>query len=118
MKISTKIALGFGILVVLVLVTGIFAITGFSHSSSLFNKMDTVTMPKWTAVGEMNQKVAAAHVDFMEFLLSGKLSARDNVAGIIRNLENLAQPWHVCTKQYRPGRCSGTRLSYTNTNTR
>jgi methyl-accepting chemotaxis protein len=91
MKISTKIALGFGILVALVLVTGIFAITSFSHSSTLFNKMDTETMPKWTAVGEMNQKVAAAYVDFMEFLLSGKLSARDNVAGIIRNLENLAR---------------------------
>jgi methyl-accepting chemotaxis protein len=91
MKISTKIALGFGILVVLVLITGVFAITSFRHSSTLFNKMDTETMPKWTAVGEMNQKVAAAHVDFMEFLLSGKLSARDNVAGLIRNLEILAR---------------------------
>ena len=91
MKISTKISLGLGVLVVLVWVIGIFAFTSFSHSITLFNKMDTDTMPKWTAVGEMSQKVTAAHVDFMEFLLSGKLSARDNVAGLIRSLETLAR---------------------------
>lgn len=91
MKIATKILLGFGILIILVWVIGIFSITSFSHSSSLFNKMDTETMPKLTAVGEMSQKITEAHVEFMEFLLSGKISARDNVSGIVRTLETLAQ---------------------------
>jgi len=91
MKISTKILLGFGILIVLVWVIGIFAITSFSYSSTLFNKMDTDTMPKLIAVGDMSQKVTEAHVEFMEFLLSGKISSRDNVAGILRSLENLGK---------------------------
>jgi methyl-accepting chemotaxis protein len=91
MKISTKILLGFGILIVLVWVIGIFAITSFSYSSTLFNKMDTDTMPKLIAVGDMSQKVTEAHVEFMEFLLSGKISSRDNVAGILRSLKNLGR---------------------------
>ncbi|MCU0285095.1 MAG: MCP four helix bundle domain-containing protein [Acidobacteria bacterium] len=91
MKISTKILLGFGILIVLILVIGIFSITSFSHSSALFNKMDNETIPKLTTVGEMSQKVAEAHVDFMEFLLSGKVSARDKVISIMRALESLSQ---------------------------
>jgi methyl-accepting chemotaxis protein len=91
MKISIKIALGFGILVVLVWIIGIFAILSFSQSSGLFNKMDNETMPKLTSVSEMRQKVSESHVDFMEFLLSGKISARDNVASMTRNLETLAQ---------------------------
>ena len=73
MKISMKISLGFGILIVLVWVIGLFSIMSFSHSSGLFNKMDTDTIPKLTALGEMSQKVTEAHVEFMEFLLSGKI---------------------------------------------
>jgi nitrogen fixation/metabolism regulation signal transduction histidine kinase len=42
-------------------------------------------------IGEMRQKVTEAHVEFMEFLLSGKISSRDNVAGIMRSLENVAK---------------------------
>lgn len=91
MKISTKIMLGFGILIVLILVIGLYAITSFSHSGTLFNKMDNETIPKLITVGEMGQKVAEAHVDFMEFLLSGKVSARDKVVGIMRALETLSQ---------------------------
>ena len=91
MKISTKILLGFGILIVLVWVIGIFAITSFSYSSNLFNKMDNDTIPKMIDIGEMRQKVTEAHVEFMEFLLSGKISSRDNVAGIMRSLENVAR---------------------------
>jgi len=91
MKISTKILLGFGILIVLVWIIGIFAITSFSYSSNLFNKMDNDTIPKMIAVGEMSQKVTEAHVEFMEFLLSGKISSRDNVAAIIGTLETLGQ---------------------------
>lgn len=91
MKISMKISLGLGVLIVLVWVIGIFSIMSFSHSSGLFNKMDTDTIPKLTASGEMSQKVTEAHVDFMEFLLSGKIGARDNVSGLLRSLENLAQ---------------------------
>lgn len=91
MKISTKILLGFGILIVLIWIIGIFSITSFSRSSTLFNKMDNETIPALTTVGEMGQKVAEAHVDFMEFLLSGKVSARDKVVGIMRTLETLAQ---------------------------
>lgn len=91
MKIATKILLGFGVLIILVWVIGIFSITSFSHSSTLFNKMDTQTIPRLTAVGEMSQKITEAHVEFMEFLLSGKISARDNVSGIVRTLETLAQ---------------------------
>jgi nitrogen fixation/metabolism regulation signal transduction histidine kinase len=53
--------------------------------------MDTETIPKLTAVGEMSQKITEAHVEFMEFLLSGKISARDNVSGIVRTLETRAQ---------------------------
>ncbi|MCP5102741.1 MAG: hypothetical protein GY950_05160, partial [bacterium] len=90
MKLSVKVILGFGILVALVLIVGIFSIMSFSQSSGLFNKMDNETIPKLTAAGEMSQKVTEAHVEFMEFLLSGKLGARDNVSGILRNLENLA----------------------------
>jgi methyl-accepting chemotaxis protein len=91
MKISTKILLGFGFLIILVWIVGIFSISSFSSSSNLFEKMDNDTMPKLTAVGEMSQKVTEAHVEFMEFLLSGKISSRDNVAGIIRNIETLAR---------------------------
>jgi len=91
MKISTKIFLGFGILIVLVWVIGIFAITSFSYSSGLFNKMDNDTIPKMMALGEMSQKVTQAHVEFMEFLLSGKMNSRDNVAAITRNIENIAR---------------------------
>lgn len=91
MKISAKILLGLGILIALVWVIGIFAITSFSYSSTLFNKMDTDTIPKMVAAGEMSQQVTEAHVEFMEFLLSGKISSRDNVAGITRNLENVAK---------------------------
>ena len=91
MKISTKILLGFGILIVLVWVIGIFAITSFSYSINLFNKMDNDTIPKMIDIGEMRQKVTEAHVEFMEFLLSGKISSRDNVAGIMRSLENVAK---------------------------
>ncbi|MCK5059381.1 MAG: methyl-accepting chemotaxis protein [Candidatus Aminicenantes bacterium] len=91
MKIATKILLGFGILIALVWVIGIFAITSFSYSSTLFNKMDTDTIPKMIAVGDMSQKVTETHVEFMEFLLSGKLSSRDNVAGLLRSLENLGR---------------------------
>ncbi|MCX6584736.1 MAG: HAMP domain-containing protein [Candidatus Aminicenantes bacterium] len=91
MKISTKILLGFGILIVLIWIIGIFSITSFSRSGTLFNKMDSETIPALTTVGEMGQKVAEAHVDFMEFLLSGKVSARDKVVGIMRTLETLAQ---------------------------
>lgn len=90
MKISTKILLGFGILIVLIWVIGIFSITSFSHSGTLFNKMDNETIPKLITGGEMGQKVAEAHVDFMEFLLSGKVSARDKVVGIMRELERLS----------------------------
>lgn len=93
MKISMKIALGFGILIALVWIVGFFSIYHFSHSSNLFNKMDTDTIPNLTAVGEMSQKVTEAHVEFMEFLLSGKIGARDNVSGLTRNLESLAQDY-------------------------
>jgi methyl-accepting chemotaxis protein len=91
MKIATKILLGFGILIVLVWVIGIFAITSFSYSSNLFNRMDTDTIPKMIAVGDMRQKLTETHVEFMEFLLSGKLSSRDNVAGLLRSLQNLGR---------------------------
>ncbi len=91
MKIAAKLFLGFGILVALVWIIGIFSITSFSHSGSLFNKMDTETIPELMAMGEMSQKVTESYVEFMEFLLSGKISSRDNVSGIIRTLENLAQ---------------------------
>lgn len=91
MKISMKIGLGFGALIALVWIIGIFSITSFSATGNLFNKMDTETIPNMTSVGEMGRKVAEAHVEFMEFLLSGKLSSRDNVSGIIRTVENLAQ---------------------------
>jgi methyl-accepting chemotaxis protein len=91
MKLSTKILLGFGILILLVWVIGLFSITSFSSSSSLFNRMDTETVPNMTAIGEMRQKVAEAHVEFMEFLLSGKINSRDNVSGIIGSLTSLAQ---------------------------
>jgi methyl-accepting chemotaxis protein len=91
MKISTKILVGFGFLILLVWIIGIFSISSFSSSSSLFDRMDNETMPKLTAVGEMSQKVAEAHVEFMEFLLSGKISSRDNVSGITRNVETLAR---------------------------
>jgi len=90
MKISMKIALGFGILIALVWIIGIFSYTSFNHSSNLFNRMDTETIPRLTAVNEMGRKVAEAHVEFVEFLLSGKISARDNVSGITRTLETLA----------------------------
>ncbi|MCP5050806.1 MAG: HAMP domain-containing protein [bacterium] len=93
MKISTKILLGFGILIALVWIIGLFSITSFSASSSLFNKMDNETIPNLTAVGEMGQKVAEAHVEFMEFLLSGKTSARDNVSGIMGGLQSLAREY-------------------------
>jgi methyl-accepting chemotaxis protein len=53
--------------------------------------MDSETIPKMTAAAEMSQKVTEAHVDFMEFLLSGKLSSRDKVSGIMGNLESQAQ---------------------------
>jgi HAMP domain-containing protein len=53
--------------------------------------MDNETIPKMTTVGELSQNVAEAHVEFMEFLLSGKIGARDNVSGLIRNLESLAR---------------------------
>jgi methyl-accepting chemotaxis protein len=88
-----KIALGFGILIALVWIVGFFSIYQFSHSSNLFNRMDTDTIPNLTAVGEMSQKVTEAHVEFMEFLLSGKIGARDNVSGLTRNLESLAQDY-------------------------
>lgn len=91
MKITMKISLGYGILVALVLILGVFAIMSFSQSGALFNKMDTETIPKLTAAGEMSQKVTEAHVEFMEFLLSGKIGARDNVSGILRNLDTLAK---------------------------
>jgi methyl-accepting chemotaxis protein len=91
MKISTKILLGFGILIALVWLVGIFSIISFSQSGALFSRMDTETIPKMTTMGELSQKVAEAHVDFMEFLLSGKISARDNVSGLIRTLESLAR---------------------------
>jgi methyl-accepting chemotaxis protein len=91
MKITTKILLGFGVLIALVWLIGIFSIVSFSQSGALFSRMDNETIPKMTTVGELNQKVAEAHVDFMEFLLSGKISARDNVSGLIRTLESLAQ---------------------------
>jgi methyl-accepting chemotaxis protein len=91
MKISTKILLGFGILVALVWLIGIFSIISFSQSGALFSRMDNETIPKMTTVGELSQNVAEAHVDFMEFLLSGKIGARDNVSGLIRNLESRAQ---------------------------
>jgi methyl-accepting chemotaxis protein len=90
MKISTKIPLGLGALVLLVLIIGLFAFTSFSQSGTLFNKMDNDTIPKLTGVNEMRQKVSESHVEFMAFLLSGKTSARDNVAGNLRNLENLS----------------------------
>ena len=90
MKISLKIALGFGILAVLVWVIGIFSITSFSRSSTLFNNMDTDTIPKLITVGEMSQKVTEAHVEFMEFLLSGKISSRDNVTALNSSLATLA----------------------------
>ena len=91
MKITMKILLGFGILIALVWIIGIFSIVSFSNSSALFNKMDTDTIPKMTTVGEMSQKVTEAHVEFMEFLLSGKIGSRDNVTKIMRTLEGLAQ---------------------------
>jgi len=91
LKISTKILLGFGILVALVWLIGIFSIISFSQSGALFSRMDNETIPKMTTVGELSQNVAEAHVDFMEFLLSGKISARDNVSGMIRTLESRAQ---------------------------
>lgn len=91
MKISTKILLGFGILIALVWVIGIFSITSFSYSGALFSRMDNETIPNMTAVGELGQKVTETHVRLMEFLLSGKISARDNVTGLIRTQENLAQ---------------------------
>ncbi len=91
MKISTKILLGFGILILLVWVIGIFSITSFSYSGTLFNKMDTDTIPKMTTVAEMSQKITEAHVEFMEFLLSGKLSSRDKVSGILGTLQNQSQ---------------------------
>lgn len=86
-----KISLGFAVLVLLVLIIGIFSIMSFSRSSSLFNTMDTETIPKLTAVGDMGQKVTTAYVDFMEFLLSGKIAARDNVSATVRTVETLAQ---------------------------
>jgi HAMP domain-containing protein len=91
MKIATKLFLGFGILVALVWIIGIFSIARFSHSGSLFKKMDTETIPELTAMGDMSQKVTESYVEFMEFLLSGKISSRDNVSGIIRTLESLAR---------------------------
>jgi methyl-accepting chemotaxis protein len=91
MKIATKILFGFGIMIVLVLLIGIFAVTSFSRSSSLFNKMDTDTIPRLIAAGDMSQKVTEAHVEFMEFLLSGKISSRDNVAAILRTLAELGR---------------------------
>lgn len=91
LKISTKILLGFGILVALVWLIGIFSIYSFTQSGALFSRLDNETIPKMTTVGELSQKVTEAHVEFMEFLLSGKISARDNVSGIIRNLESVAQ---------------------------
>ena len=91
MKITVKILLGFGILIALVWIIGIFSIVSFSNSSALFNKMDTDTIPKMTTVAEMRQKVTETHVEFMEFLLSGKISSRDNVAALSRTLETLAR---------------------------
>lgn len=91
MKISLKIALGLGVLIALVWIIGIFSIMSFSSSSGLFNRMNTETIPDLIASGEMSQKVTEAHVEFMEFLLSGKIGARDNVSGLLRTLENLAQ---------------------------
>ncbi|MCI0470390.1 MAG: MCP four helix bundle domain-containing protein [Candidatus Aminicenantes bacterium] len=91
MKIATKILLGFGIMIVLVWLIGIFAVTSFSHSSSLFNKMDTDTIPRLIAAGDMSQKLTEAHVEFMEFLLSGKISSRDNVAALLRTLTDLGR---------------------------
>lgn len=91
MKIATKILLGFGIMIVLVLLIGIFAVASFSRSGSLFNKMDTDTIPRLIAAGDMSQKVTEAHVEFMEFLLSGKISSRDNVAALLRTLTDLGR---------------------------
>jgi methyl-accepting chemotaxis protein len=91
MKISTKIFLGFGILIIIVWVIGIFSITSFRYSGKLFNKMDNDTIPTLLSMAEMSQKVAEAHVEFMEFLLSGKIGSRDNVAAITRNLQSLAR---------------------------
>lgn len=102
MKISTKIFLGFGILIVLVWIIGIFAIISFSYSSNLYNKMDNDTIPSLVAMSEVSQKVTEAHVEFMEFLLSGKISSRDNVAAIIRNLETLAREYQDREKAEGP----------------
>jgi len=91
MKISLKIALGLGVLIALVWIIGIFSIMSFSSSSGLFNRMNTETIPDLIASGEMSQKVTEVHVEFMEFLLSGKIGARDNVSGLLRTLDNLAK---------------------------
>lgn len=93
MKISTKIFLGFGILIIIVWIIGIFSITSFRYSGNLFNRMDNDTIPTLLSMSEMSQKVAEAHVEFMEFLLSGKISSRDNVAAITRTLQSLARDY-------------------------